>query len=91
MEGVEDREAEFVCAMTLVNPEGEVEFAYRGVCRGSITQKASGVNGFGYDPIFLVEERNVTMAQLSESEKNKVSHRSVALREVIKYLTNRFQ
>ena len=91
MEGVKDREAEFVCAMTLVNPEGEVEFAYKGACRGSITQEASGSNGFGYDPIFLLEGRDVTMAELSESEKNRISHRSVALREVIKYLTNRFQ
>lgn len=65
MEGVKDREAEFVCAMTLVNPEGEVEFAYKGVCRGSITQEASGSNGFGYDPIFLVEGRDVTMAVLN--------------------------
>ena len=91
MEGVKDREAEFVCAMTLVNPEGEVEFAYKGACRGSITQEASGSNGFGYDPIFLLEGRDVTMAELSESGKNRISHRSVALREVIKYLTNRFQ
>lgn len=91
MEGIEDRDAEFVCAMTLINPEGKVEFAYRGVCRGSITLKAAGSNGFGYDPIFLVEGRNVTMAELSEAEKNRISHRSVALKEVIKYLTNHFQ
>lgn len=88
LEGVKDREAEFVCAMTLVNPEGEVEFACKGVCRGSITGKAFGTNGFGYDPIFLVEGRDVTMAELSEDEKNCISHRSRALREVIKYLNN---
>lgn len=91
LEGVEDREAEFVCAMTLINPEGKIEFAHRGVCKGSITHKASGTNGFGYDPIFQVEGREVTIAELSEDEKNQISHRSVALREVISYLTSHFQ
>jgi len=91
MEDKTDRDAEFVCAMTLINPEGEVEFAYKGVCKGSITRKASGTNGFGYDPIFQPEGYEVTMAELSEEEKNRISHRSVALREVIKYITSRFQ
>lgn len=86
LNGVKDREAEFVCSMTLINPEGKVEFTYKGICKGSITEKASGTNGFGYDPIFLVEGRNVTMAELSETEKNQISHRSKALRAVIDYL-----
>lgn len=90
-DGENSRGAEFVCAMTLINPEGEVEFACKGVCKGSITRKPSGTNGFGYDPIFQPEGYEVTIAQLSEAEKNRISHRSVALREVIKYITSRFQ
>ena len=86
MKGVEERNAHFACCMTLINPEGEVAFSYTGVCEGSITHEARGNNGFGYDPIFLVKGRKETMAELSEDEKNKISHRSVALNKVIEYL-----
>ncbi len=86
MNGVTDRKARFVCAMTLINPEGKVEFTYKGVCEGSIIEEARGVNGFGYDPIFRVKNDTRTMAELSDEEKNNVSHRSVALKEVVKYL-----
>lgn len=86
MKGVEERNAHFACCMTLINPEGEVAFSYTGVCEGSITHEARGKNGFGYDPIFLVKGRKETMAELSEDEKNKISHRSVALNKVIEYL-----
>lgn len=87
MDGISDREAEFVCAMTLVNPDGKVEFACRGICKGSIGKKPSGHNGFGYDPIFLIEGTNTTMAELSEEDKNKISHRFRALNQVIDYLS----
>lgn len=86
LEGAENRKARFKCAMTLLNPNGEKVFAYTGVCEGSIVEFQRGVNGFGYDPIFLLEGSNQTMAELSEEEKNKVSHRSKALNEVIKFL-----
>ena len=86
MQGVANRSARFKCCMTLLNPEGEVVFAYTGVCEGSIIEAQRGVNGFGYDPIFLVDGTNRTMAELSEEEKNEISHRGRALKEVIKYL-----
>ncbi len=82
----EKRNAHFTCAMTLINPSGEVEFKYQGKCAGSIINEAKGVNGFGYDPIFLPKGYSKTMAELTEDEKNKISHRSVALREVLRYL-----
>ena len=81
-----DRTAEFVCAMTLINPQGEVAFACKGICKGSITQEHAGSNGFGYDPIFLVEGRTTTMAELSEEEKNQISHRSQALNQILDVL-----
>ncbi len=87
MKGVENREAQFVCAMTLINPQGEVELACRGVCDGSISEAPRGENGFGYDPIFLIKGTNTTMAELSEEEKNKISHRSNALRKVVEHLS----
>lgn len=86
MQGKTNRAAEFVCAMTLVNPQGEVAFACKGVCKGSITQEPAGSNGFGYDPIFLVDGRTVTMAELSEEEKNQISHRSQALNQILNVL-----
>ena len=86
MEGVENRDAHFTCAMTLINPKGETEYKYQGKCEGSIIEEARGVNGFGYDPIFLVKDDTRTMAELSEDEKNQISHRSVALRAVLNYL-----
>ena len=88
MQGVEKRSARFKCCMTLINPDGEVAFSYTGICEGSIIDGQRGINGFGYDPIFLVQGSNRTMAELSEDEKNKISHRGKALNEVIKYLKN---
>ena len=88
MNGIENRSARFKCCMTLLSPEGEVAFNYTGVCEGSIVDKQRGVNGFGYDPIFLVDGTEKTMAELSEEEKNEISHRGRALNEVLKYLAN---
>ena len=87
MEGKENRKAYFACAMTLINPKGDVAFACKGICKGSIAQKPLGHNGFGYDPIFLLEGDTRTMAELSEEEKNKVSHRSKALNKVLEFLS----
>ena len=81
-----NRNAHFTCAMTLINPSGKVEYKYQGICEGTITKEIRGTNGFGYDPIFLVKGDTRTMAELSEEEKNKISHRSVALRHVLDYL-----
>ena len=88
LSGVKDRRAHFTCAMTLINPNGEIEYKYQGVCEGSIITEARGVNGFGYDPIFKLKDDTRTMAELSEDEKNQVSHRSVALKKVMEYLKN---
>lgn len=93
-----NRRAKFVCAMTLVDADGKVLFQTRGECHGEIARKQAGVNGFGYDPVFLVEPspslplprrgKKVTMAELSEEEKNEISHRGKALRKVLEYLKN---
>ena len=80
------RNAHFTCDMTLINPQGEIEYKVEGRCSGSIVDSARGVNGFGYDPIFLVKGDTRTMAELSEDEKNQISHRSDALRKVLEYV-----
>lgn len=83
-----DRTAKFCCAMTLLNEKGEIIFKALGECHGEIVKEQKGVNGFGYDPIFLPKNHDLTMAELSEVEKNKISHRGNALNKVIKFLKN---
>lgn len=80
------RGAKFVCAMVLLDKTGEVLFADRGECHGKIGFEAKGTNGFGYDPIFVVNDGNLTMAELSENDKNKISHRGLALDKVMNFL-----
>ena len=73
--------------MSLINEEGREVFAYTGECRGEISKTQAGTGGFGYDPIFLVEGKNgLTMAELSDEEKNEVSHSGRALRKVLEFL-----
>ena len=84
-----NRRAKFVCAMTLIGKNGEVLFADKGECHGEISKVQAGDGGFGYDPIFLVNGKNgLTMAELSEKEKNEVSHRGNALRKVLEFLNS---
>lgn len=74
----EQRSARFVCAIAAVMPDGDV-ITTLGTIEGRIGDRAEGNNGFGYDPIFYVPELGCTTAQLSEEEKNRISHRGRAL------------
>lgn len=85
---IEQRSAKFVCAMVLLDKNGEVLFTGRGECFGKIGYETKGENGFGYDPIFVVDGHDLTMSELSEEEKNKISHRARALQKITKYLQN---
>ena len=75
----EKRTARFVCAIAAVLPDGE-ELAVRAAVEGRIGYEEKGSHGFGYDPIFFVPEFGRTTAELTEEEKNKISHRGQALR-----------
>lgn len=86
LKGVKDRNAHFTCAMVIVDKKGEIVFQTEQYVFGSILEKQIGTNGFGYDPIFFVEELNKGMAELSALEKSKVSHRAKALNKVIEFL-----
>ncbi len=74
----EDRDARFVCAIAAIFPDGEA-VTTSGVVEGRIGYELRGDNGFGYDPIFYLPEYGRTAAELSDGEKNKISHRSRAL------------
>lgn len=84
----DNRKAKFVCVMTLVDSEGNILNQEIGECHGKIADKQSGKNGFGYDPVFIVDDYNMTMAQMSDDLKNHVSHRSKALLKMINYIKN---
>ena len=81
MEHVPDgqRQAQFVCVITMVTPDGQTIQA-RGEIHGEILQEPRGENGFGYDPIFYYPPMGMTTAEMSAEDKNKVSHRANALK-----------
>lgn len=74
----ERRTARFVCAAALAVP-GSDTVAADGFCEGIILQAPRGANGFGYDPLFLLPDMGRTMAELTADEKNRLSHRALAL------------
>ncbi len=75
----EKRTARFVCAIAAILPDG-TEITTRGVIEGIIAHEECGKGGFGYDPIFYVPNLRKTTAELTDGEKNQVSHRGRALR-----------
>ena len=80
MQGIEDRGGAFVCAIACAFPDENAnnDFVVRGECRGVVLHEEKGTGGFGYDPLFFVEEYGKTFGELSAEEKNKISHRAVA-------------
>ncbi len=90
LEGIpeEKRGAKFVSVITMIFPDGEVIVA-RGECKGKIIESPVGTNGFGYDPLFVPDGYEQTFAQLKSEEKNKISHRARALKELERLLVQR--
>ncbi len=84
----EERTARFVCVIAAVFPDGETKTAH-GVIEGRIGYEEKGTNGFGYDPIFYLPALGRTSAELSDDEKNEISHRGKALRQIKKELEKR--
>ncbi|MBE6055048.1 MAG: XTP/dITP diphosphatase [Clostridium sartagoforme] len=76
-----DRKARFVCQLAIINDKNEYRSVI-GTVDGYILEKETGVGGFGYDPLFFYEPLNKSFAELSIEEKNKISHRGVALQKV---------
>jgi XTP/dITP diphosphohydrolase len=77
--------ARFRCTMAVATPQGGLHFS-EGICPGKIINEERGKNGFGYDPIFLLEGSKTTMAELSLEEKNILSHRSQAFFAILPVL-----
>jgi XTP/dITP diphosphohydrolase len=81
LQGVEDRAARYVCELVLVAPDGR-ELRGTGVLQGRIAEEPSGAEGFGYDPIFIPEGEERTVAELGDDWKSRNSHRARAARAV---------
>jgi len=75
----DERSARFVCAVAVVLPDGS-SFVERGTMEGYIGFEKAGDNGFGYDPIVVIPQYGLTVAQLDADQKNDISHRGKALR-----------
>ena len=77
LKGIKDLSAEFICCMTLVMDTNRF-FVVQESFKGEITPNATGINGFGYDPVFYLPQYGKTVAELPEKDKNKISHRGKA-------------
>ncbi len=83
-----NRNAQFICCMTLVNKEGNILYQTTGYCKGHIAHIRHGCNGFGYDPIFVPDNYDITIAEMDDDIKNQISHRGNALRQMLAFLIN---
>ena len=80
-----DLSAKFVCTIAFSDLNNKLSpIVTTGKCNGEIILKRRGSSGFGYDPIFYMKKMNKTFAELSEKEKNLVSHRAMAVKDLIK-------
>lgn len=77
----ENRGAKFVCQLAMFDEEGNY-YTVRGDVKGYILEELTGEGGFGYDPLFFYEPFNKTFGELTPDEKNEISHRGVALKEL---------
>lgn len=80
------RRAQFITVVVVYNPGDDTFFSAKGVCKGRIAESPSGENGFGYDPVFIPDDRSQSFAQISKKNKIKISSRGIALRKIKKEL-----
>ena len=83
----EDRTARFVCVMAFIDKKGK-EHLVRGTVEGIILDHQKGTNGFGYDPVFYLPDLTKTMAELNQDQKNQISHRGNALKQIKTIITD---
>lgn len=87
MQGIQKRDAAFVCVMALCLSETHpLPLIAEGIWQGEIAQAAYGEGGFGYDPLFYVPTHKMTAAEMDKTEKNRISHRAMALKGLLSEL-----
>ncbi len=84
LKGVENRKSRFRTVISLLIDGKEIQF--EGIVEGNILEKERGIDGFGYDPIFEPEGYDISFAEMDMTEKNKISHRGLAVRKLVDYL-----
>ena len=89
LDGANCRKARFVTVVALILDETRI-ILFEGDLEGSILEASSGYGGFGYDPLFMPEGYSKTLAELSAEEKNRISHRGIAMRKLSDFLNNNF-
>lgn len=89
LEGITDRRARFRTVIALYE-NGKVTY-FEGILEGEISLEPIGNSGFGYDAIFKPNESQLTLGEMEESQKNKISHRKQALSSLVKYLSDSFE
>lgn len=85
MEGIQDRRAAFVSALCLCDADGQVLFETEGVCPGQVLESEQGDGGFGYDSLFLADGQALSFAAMASEEKNRISHRALALQNLVEH------
>lgn len=85
MAGVENRNAQFRTVICL-NLDGN-QYYFEGICKGTILTKKQGTQGFGYDPIFQANGFEKSFAEMSSADKNRISHRGLAIEKLVAFLT----
>ena len=88
--GVADRRAAFICSLVMAFPEGTAPIRATGAVEGEILLNPRGKGGFGYDPLFWYDPMGKTMAEMTADEKNAISHRGAAVRQLAARFARRF-
>jgi XTP/dITP diphosphohydrolase len=88
LEGKPSRVARFKTVITYFDKDGNKN-QFEGIVNGHIISEKRGTNGFGYDPIFIADGYEVTFAEMELSEKNKISHRALAVKKLVTFLTQK--
>ena len=88
MEGIGNRSASFKCVLGLLLEDGSTH-KFVGECHGNIIHEMRGEGGFGYDPVFIPEGYDKTFAELSQEDKNRVSHRGRAMQKLIAFISEK--
>lgn len=86
LKNTSNRNAQFRTAVVL-NLNNE-QFVFEGICKGTILTEKSGEKGFGYDPVFRPEGYTTSFAEMTSEEKNAISHRGIAIRKLVEFLTD---
>ena len=85
LKGVQNRQAKFRTVIALILDNNE--YTFEGDCIGNISLKEKGKNGFGYDPIFIPKNFNLSFSQMTQAAKNKISHRANAVKKLVDFLS----